>query len=276
VIQSCRAGGRFGKHGGPFGFGCWLGVALYAAAISVAAQEQGSVTLAWDPSPSSGISEYRLYVGPATRTYTNCIAVGNLTTTRVTNLVVGATYFFAVTACDASKAESDFSNEISYTVPLPPNNGPAQPPSTNAPRVMIQVQNVSTGPVVLSGTGQAGETYRVLCSEDWRVWNVIGVVTVNSNGEFSFTDPAGTSRPSRFYRLQAVMPPKVQINAPVGEAVILKGTGESGQSYSVLSSQDLKTWAAIGTVTASATGSLVFTDTFAHSQPGRFYRLRCP
>lgn len=234
------------------------------------------MTLAWDPSPSSGISEYRLYVGPASRTYTNCIAVGNLTTTRVTNLVGGATYFFAVTACDANKAESDFSNEISHTVPLPPNNGPAQPPATNAPWVTLQIQNVFGGPVILCGTGQAGQTLQVLCSEDWKVWTVIGTVTVNGNGEFSFTDPAGTSRPSRFYRFQAVMPPKVQINAPVREAVILNGTGQSGQSYSVLSSQDLKTWAVVGTVTASATGSIVFTDTFARSQPGCFYRLRWP
>jgi len=200
--QRYRTSGRPGKLSWTLSLGCRVGAALFAAAMTAAAQGQGSVTLAWNPSPSSGITGYRLYVGPASRVYTNCIVVGNVTTNRVADLVNGATYFFAVTAYDADNAESDFSNEISYTVP--PTEGPVQPPATNAPGVALQIQTVSDGSVVLSGAGQ------------------------------------------------------------------------SGQSYSVHSSQDLKTWAVVGTVTASATGSFVFTDVFARSRPGSFYRLRCP
>ena len=75
-----------------------LAAALILAALTLAARGQTSVTLAWDPSPSSGIAGYRLYQGTVSRTYTNVIAVGNATTKTVSNLVSGATYFFVVTA----------------------------------------------------------------------------------------------------------------------------------------------------------------------------------
>ena len=38
----------------------------------------------------------------------------------MSNLLNGTTYFFAVTAYDTNGLESDFSTEISYTIPEPP------------------------------------------------------------------------------------------------------------------------------------------------------------
>jgi sulfur relay (sulfurtransferase) complex TusBCD TusD component (DsrE family) len=86
---------------------CWSGIS---------AQGQESVTLAWDPS-ASGCAGYRLYSGPSSTVYTKVIDVGLLTTKTVSELSPGETYYFAVTAYSADGAESDFSNEISYTVP---------------------------------------------------------------------------------------------------------------------------------------------------------------
>ena len=82
------------------------------------------MTLAWNPGSGSAIAGYRLYEGAACRTYTNVIDVGNVTTKTVTGLVGGATYFFAVTAYNTNGQESDFSGELSYTVPLPTNTPP--------------------------------------------------------------------------------------------------------------------------------------------------------
>jgi hypothetical protein len=98
---------------------------LIVAALSASAQGQASVTLAWDAaSPSGGISGYRLYKGGASGTYTNIIAVGNATTATSSNLVSGASYYFAVTAVGTNGLESDYSSEVSYTVPLPTNSPP--------------------------------------------------------------------------------------------------------------------------------------------------------
>lgn len=82
-----------------------------------------SVQLAWNASLSTnvGVINYNLYYGPASATYTNSFSVGTNTTGSVSNLVRGATYFFAVTAvCATNLLESDFSNEVSWASPKPP------------------------------------------------------------------------------------------------------------------------------------------------------------
>jgi hypothetical protein len=66
----------------------------------------------------------------------------------------------------------------------------------------LQIRASAGGPVILSGTGQAGRTYNVQYSQNSRVWTVIGTVTINTSGSFTFTDPAGNTRPSCMYRLQ--------------------------------------------------------------------------
>jgi hypothetical protein len=91
------------------------------AALTPVARGQTSVTLAWDPSRGDGIAGYRLFQGEASREYSSVIDVGNTTTNTVSNLVRGVTYFFAVTAYATNGLQSDFSSEVSYTVPRPPD-----------------------------------------------------------------------------------------------------------------------------------------------------------
>src|ERR1019366_3300295 len=122
--------------------------------VTLSAQGQSSVTLTWDPSPDSAFAGYRLYEGGASQTYSNVIDVGNATTATVSNLVSGVSYFFTVTAYDANGVESDFYNEISYTVPLTANP---------APTLTLTALG---GSVLLSGAGQPGQTYNVLASQD--------------------------------------------------------------------------------------------------------------
>jgi len=73
------------------------------------------VSLAWDASLSTDITGYKVYIGNSSRNYTTTIQIGNQTTYTATNLSNG-TYYFAVTAYDASGNESDFSNEVSQTI----------------------------------------------------------------------------------------------------------------------------------------------------------------
>ncbi len=80
-------------------------------------QAAQSVKLTWSPSRSSNITGYRLYYGTTSKVYTQKVSVGNTTTTSVSNLVDGKTYFFAVSACTATSSESTLSNEVSYKAP---------------------------------------------------------------------------------------------------------------------------------------------------------------
>lgn len=75
-----------------------------------------SVTLAWTPSPSDGITSYRVYQGGKSGIYTNSYPSAS-TTYGVDGLKPRATYFFAVTAINSLDVQSTYSNEVSYRVP---------------------------------------------------------------------------------------------------------------------------------------------------------------
>jgi hypothetical protein len=48
--------------------------------------------------------------------YSSSVNVGNVTTYAVTNLGIGTTYYFAVSAFNSSGIESGFSNEVSKSI----------------------------------------------------------------------------------------------------------------------------------------------------------------
>lgn len=83
------------------------------------------VKLAWDANTEPDITGYRVHQGSSSRNYTRVIEATGLSTTRtVSGLTAGATYFFAVTAINSSGLESDYSNEVRYTVPTSPSPNP--------------------------------------------------------------------------------------------------------------------------------------------------------
>lgn len=108
VRESWRALGKAARRATVF--------MLAAAAASHALA--ASVTLAWDPVTTPvAASGYMLYYGLAAGNYPNKIDVGNVATRTITGLGDGTTYHFAVTAYDATRRESGFSNDVTYTTP---------------------------------------------------------------------------------------------------------------------------------------------------------------
>jgi hypothetical protein len=77
-----------------------------------------AVTLAWDaPNGTDPIVRYNLYVGTVSGQYSAPMPLGNVVTTTV-NLPAGS-YYAVVTAVDTANRESVFSNEVSFTLPVP-------------------------------------------------------------------------------------------------------------------------------------------------------------
>jgi hypothetical protein len=93
---------------------------LIAVLAGLAAAAAAEVKLAWDPSPDADVTGYRVYWGYESRNYSGSFDVGNVTTATVGSLGEGTTYYFAVTACAGTDLESDYSNEVGYTTPVPP------------------------------------------------------------------------------------------------------------------------------------------------------------
>jgi len=106
-----------------------------------------AITLAWDTG-ASGTGGYIVYCGEATRTYSSRNDVGTVTTIRVEGLLEGMKYFCAVTAYDAGKLESSYSNEVSASIPYaaPVIAFSASPSSGTAP-TDVTFNNATTGEV---------------------------------------------------------------------------------------------------------------------------------
>src|SRR4030095_12773574 len=77
-----------------------------------------------DPSSAVAWAGYKLYYGTSSRSYGTSVNVGNQTSYTVTGLGTG-TYYFAVTAYNATTAESGYSNEIwrTFGATTPPTSG---------------------------------------------------------------------------------------------------------------------------------------------------------
>jgi len=168
-----------------------LGLTVFSQISSFAA---GSVVLAWDASPDASVTGYRVYYGRASGTYTNSAAVGNVTTTTISNLADGATYYFAAVAFDASGAESEFSNETTYTVPAAVVN---QPPTLSALSAVTLNEDAPVQIVSLAGitSGSAGETQTLTVtatsSNPSLIPNpAVSYASPNSTGSLTFTPVA--------------------------------------------------------------------------------------
>jgi hypothetical protein len=145
-----------------------------------------SVTLAWQSSPSTNATGYRVYYGPASGNYTNSVLIGNVTTNTVSGLAGGVTYYFAITTVATGGKESPFSNQISFV------------PGVQT----VQIRNSSAKQFVMTLSGLIGHTYQVEATQDFKTWTIIGTVTLGAGGSLDFTDTNAASFPYRFYRTQ--------------------------------------------------------------------------
>jgi hypothetical protein len=93
---------------------------LFVSSPSVSAQSSQSVSLAWSPSTSEGITGYVVHYGTNSGVYPYSLDVGNQTTATIGNLSPGLTYYFVVTAYNVLGMSSAPSDEVSYQVPAPP------------------------------------------------------------------------------------------------------------------------------------------------------------
>ena len=164
----------------------FMGATLILAALIAPVQAAQSVTLAWEPSSESGIVNYAVYYGVASRGYTNSASVGTATQATLSGLREDTTYYFAVTASSSLGLESDFSSEVSYTAPY------------DFPKLQIRV--TPTRQVVMTVTGQTDHAYDILATETWTNWTIIGTVTAGVSGSAVFADTNATNSDMRWYR----------------------------------------------------------------------------
>ena len=88
----------------------------FAGFLMACAARSEVATLTWDDRSDPNVAGYRLYYGITSGSYPFVIDVGPTTSCAVpSNLLLGMTYHFVVTAYNHFGTESEFSSEIVYT-----------------------------------------------------------------------------------------------------------------------------------------------------------------
>lgn len=160
--------------------------ALFWFAQPGTAHAERSATLAWNPSPSSGVAGYNLYVLEENSVTPTRITVGNTNQITVTSLKEGLHYSFTVTAYNASAMESTPSNEALFVVPVP----------------LSMVSATSNGLKRIQFQGAPGRSYELQATSDLRTWATIWQTgSVATYAPLEFEDPESGILGCRFYRL---------------------------------------------------------------------------
>lgn len=144
-----------------------------------------SVQLGWDyTNAEPNLAGFYVYQGGSSWNYTNRVLfAGALTRSgTITNVIPGRTYYFAATAITTDNLESDFSNELAYRKPGPPNLNP------NQMRGLF---------VRVAANGDPNTLYAIERSTDLKHWEQWDFSVADSTGEFGlFELPLETA----FYR----------------------------------------------------------------------------
>jgi hypothetical protein len=94
-----------------------------------------SCTLAWNASSDSTVAGYRVRYGTTSGSTAQTKDAGSATTTTVSALSDGVTYYFTVVGYTSANVESQPSNEVSYKTPTTPPATASIWPSNAAPTV---------------------------------------------------------------------------------------------------------------------------------------------
>ncbi len=163
----------------------------FSVAVFATFHLQGAsrVTLAWDPGDTNVIAGYRVYTGVVSRTYTNSVDAGLRTSVTLSNLVLGATYYFAATTYNSFGLESDYSAELVFV-----NTAANQPPTLNPLNNLSIIENAGPQTVNLTGisSGSASEAQLLTVSAFSSNPGLIptpsvNYVSPNSTGTIAFT-----------------------------------------------------------------------------------------
>ena len=186
-----------------------LAMTLCAVVLAASIAQAADVTLAWNASTSAGVTGYRIHQGIASGEYLLVKDAGRVTTTVVTGLTAGETYYFAATAYDAEGNSSLFSNEVTYLAPLPPVANFTATPVTGPAPLAVAFTNTTTGTATewlwTFGDGSAASALQ----HPSHTYTTAGIYTVT----LTATGPGGTHIATQTNSIRVtVLPPVAPTN----------------------------------------------------------------
>lgn len=174
-------------------------VAIHAADVPAPA-----VSLSWIPNPEPNIAGYKLHFGSSSRTYVTVLNVGAVPSAPLPPMILGRTYYVALSAYDTANRESPLSAELVVT---------ASPP---APVADTGFATSSAGQGALQwryakAASSTTDRFVIESSNDLKTWLPAGSLTpgaaVRSDAQWIyFNVPFATDKPRQFFRVGAVNP----------------------------------------------------------------------
>lgn len=190
----------------------WRFLALW---LMTATTHARSIALAWEPNPEEDVVGYKLHYGTESANYTAVLNLGTELACSLHDLPENITYYFAVTAYNNFGIESDFSEELSWTVPAgsDPGNGP------------FEIILLSTPPVgggcTVTWQSHPKYLYRILSfsdgDESWRT----RARNIKATGTISSWTDRSVSDCSRYYDVEMVP----YLNTPIRITSIVQSLG---------------------------------------------------
>ena len=143
--------------------GCGLMIfwAIVIIGIFLGCARGAEVKLAWNANPENDIAGYILLYGTEAGLPTKTIETGNVTRLTVDGVEPGKTYYFSLIARNTSGQTSLPSDEIFYTVPLPPPPLPAKPTGLRITLQSSADNRAWDDRLVLYAQKEEGEFFRV-------------------------------------------------------------------------------------------------------------------
>lgn len=160
------------------------------------------VSLAWSPNTEANLAGYKIHFGTVSGNYSEVYDVGPVTSAGLPPMILGATYYVALSAYDTESREGPLSAELVITASPP---GPVASPGFAAGG---SGKGVLEWKYPKTATSPA-DRFTIQSSEDLVRWSAAGDIAstaaFRSDDQWLyFSVPFETDKPRRFFRVAAV------------------------------------------------------------------------
>lgn len=140
-----------------------IAIVLFSSELSAYSAQ---ATLVWDAVNDPGVVGYKLHYGKVPGLYTNSVDTGITTSSTVSDLSEGETYYFASTAYDSTGNQSGYSNEVSKSIP-------------SSTRYSLVVAQIGSGAGTMAGSGISCGS---VCTNDYAPGTVVTLTATPAIG----------------------------------------------------------------------------------------------
>ena len=147
-----------------------------------------ALRLEWASTNDPDVVTYRVYIGSTPRQYYIRVSVpAEVSSFNVPELDDGGLFYFAVTAVNKAGLESEFSEEVSATIP----------------GLVVPQARFLSGLFVLDGRSRfPNDSVWIESSLDCRSWTVVGKALTGVDGSFVFIKTSFLHEPFGFFRVR--------------------------------------------------------------------------